>query len=130
MKSDPTPEEFDIILPSQFVSTLRRQGPSMKGEHQLLIAMLEDAVRCYQKHIHARTKNEQQLFDDAEQWIMRKDAQRIHRSRDEVPAFSFENVCEALGLDADYIRAGLRRWRNTQQSSVGRAGRQGIGFPG
>jgi hypothetical protein len=129
MKSGPILLEFDIILPSQFVSTLRRQGPSMKGEHQLLIAMLEDAIHCYQRHICPRNKNEQRLFDDAEQWIMRKEAWRVRRSRDEVPGFSFENVCEALGLDADYIRAGLQRWRNAQRP-VAPVRRQGMEFPG
>jgi hypothetical protein len=26
--------------------------------------------------------------------------------------FSFEQICQSLNLDPDYIRNGLRRWRN------------------
>src|SRR3990172_8017853 len=126
MKSEPTPVDFEVILPSQFVSTLRRQAPSMKGELQLLVAMLEDAVHCFQKHVHPKTKVEQQLFDEAEQWIMRKESRRVRRSGAEPVGFSFENVCEALGLDADYVRTGLQRWRQAQRP----AGRHGLVFPG
>jgi hypothetical protein len=31
-----------------------------------------------------------------------------------VPRFSFEFICAALGIDADYLRGGLRRWRESQ----------------
>jgi hypothetical protein len=27
--------------------------------------------------------------------------------------FSFDNLCEALGYDPDYMRAGLQRWKET-----------------
>lgn len=101
----------------------------MQGEHLLLLAMLEDAIHCYQKHLRPRNKNGRQLFQDAEQWIMRTEGRRRRRSDDEPLTFSFENVCEALGLDADYIRAGLQRWRNAQLP-VTPAGCQGMEFPG
>jgi hypothetical protein len=26
--------------------------------------------------------------------------------------FAFDNVCEILGLDPEYMRAGLLRWKN------------------
>lgn len=32
----------------------------------------------------------------------------------DVPRFSFEFICSALSIDADYLREGLRRWRETQ----------------
>ena len=32
----------------------------------------------------------------------------------DAPRFSFELICAALDIDADYLRGGLRRWRETQ----------------
>ena len=28
--------------------------------------------------------------------------------------FSFENLCEVLGLDPDFVRSGLARWKEQQ----------------
>src|SRR5947207_3430942 len=43
-----------------------------------------------------------QLFHEAEEWI--EDA-------DQSWLFSFQNICDVLGLDADYLRRGLRVWK-------------------
>ena len=40
----------------------------------------------------------------AEEWILDKDRSHL---------FSFDNVCEILGLDPEYMRAGLLRWKDT-----------------
>ncbi|MFI5395214.1 MAG: hypothetical protein ACHQ9S_06730 [Candidatus Binatia bacterium] len=114
--------ELDLILPSQFAGTSRREAPSKKGEHQLLIAVLEDAIHCYQKHTHARKKTERLLFKEAERWIMAEDNARVVRAGDEPLAFSFENVCDLLGIDADYLRSGLQRWRDAQLAIAGQNG--------
>jgi len=96
------------------MGTLRRQVPTKNGEHRLLLAVLEDAIHCYQKHLLARSRNDRQLFEDAERWIMGWDGSRLHRVPDDIPTFSFENICEVLGLDAQYLRRGLRSWRAAQ----------------
>lgn len=103
--------EPDIMLPSQFFATLARQAPIKRGECQLLIAVLEDAVHCFQKYIFARSRRERRLFDEAETWMMRCD---VVLPEDQRPALSFEYICEALGLDPDYLRHGLKRWREHQ----------------
>ncbi|MGH7873082.1 MAG: hypothetical protein ACREQO_12780, partial [Candidatus Binatia bacterium] len=36
---------------------------------------------------------------------------------DQIYPFSFENVCEALGYDAEYLRNGLRRWKEAAVDS-------------
>src|SRR5215813_11011246 len=38
------------------------------------------------------------LFQEAEEWLLDKDGEGL---------FSFENICETLGLHADHIRKGL-----------------------
>src|ERR1051325_4693134 len=67
-----------------------------------MLAVLEDAVACYQKYTLARDEHGLELFRDAEQWILQKDSAWL---------FSFDNICESLGMNPDYLRAGLVRWR-------------------
>ncbi len=102
----------DTVLAPQFFATLRRQGPSKKGEWQLLIAILEDAVNCFQKYFLARDNSGRRLYRDACEWIM--EPQPRVTAADEVPGFTFEYICDVLGLDPDYLRQGLARWRERQ----------------
>lgn len=116
--------EPDIVLPSQFFATMIGSAAHKRGECQLLIAILEDAVRCFQKYLFAQSRGERRLFEDAEQWLMGPDATL---REDERPAFSFAYICQAIDLDADYLRDGLRRWRNHQleRASLPRPGMPG-----
>jgi hypothetical protein len=103
--------EPDILLPEQYFATLVGRGAHKRGECQLLIAILEDAVHCFQKYLFAQTRQERRFFEEAEQWMMRPDAALGENER---PAVSFEYICAVLDLDPDYLRYGLRRWREHQ----------------
>ena len=63
-----------------------------------MLAVLEDAIMCFQKYAWARDGKGGGLFLGAEEWIMEGD-------RDW--PYSFDNICEALRLDSNYIRRGL-----------------------
>ena len=90
----------DIILPAQhFAAIQRKRFPS--GEHRLLVALIQDAIECVQKHIHARDAKRRQLFLDAQSWI---------GSEDDRGVFSFNNVCMLLGMNPEYVRQGLLDW--------------------
>ncbi len=90
----------DIILPAQhFAAIQRKKFPS--GEHRLLVALIQDAIECFQKHMHARDAKRRQLFLDAQGWI---------GSEDDRGVFSFNNVCMLLGMNPDYVRQGLSEW--------------------
>lgn len=102
--------EPDLVVPSQFFATLPRQAPSMRGEYRLLVAVLQDAIECFREHAHARNKWRQRLFDEVQNWITEEDGDAIGHD-DQVPGFSFEYVCDVLGLDAADLRRGLQRWR-------------------
>jgi hypothetical protein len=39
-------------------------------------------------------------------------------SDDTSSPFCFVTICQLLGLDPDYLRAGLRRWRDEHQGDV------------
>lgn len=91
----------DVLIESQFQSTQTRLLP-MDPEKVLMLAVLRDGVSCFQDHVSARQKPKRALHLEAEAWILDKDRSHL---------FSFENLCEALGYDPDYMRAGLCRWK-------------------
>jgi hypothetical protein len=101
----------DTILPVQYFAGLRRKGSS-EPERRLVIAVLEDAVECFQKHLFATHRKPRVLFSDAEEWF---------ESTDRSWPYSFENVCELLQINADYMRAGLAAWKHQQLQRRGAA---------
>jgi len=76
-----------------------------EGEEKLMLAMLENAVKYFQKYVLARKPSGKKLFQEAEEWFLEKDSDAF---------FSFENICETLGLHPDYIRQGLLCWKEAK----------------
>ena len=97
--------EPDILLPTQFFAQLKRKRYKC-GEHRLLVAIIQDAVDCFQKHLHACDSKRRQLYLDAEAWV---------NAEDDHGPFSFANVCELLNMDPDYVREGLIDWRDRER---------------
>ena len=95
----------DTLLPSQYFAALKRKA-AHEPERRLAVAVLQDAVDCFQKHLRARDRKAHQLFCDAEEWIC---------SDDRSWPFSFENICDLLQINAEYLRCGLIAWRDTQR---------------
>lgn len=91
----------DILLAAQYVETVRTRA-SLEPETRLMLAVLEEAVLCFQKGSSAGDRRRKSLFRDAEEWIMEENSDW---------PFSFENICEALGLNPAYLRQGLLRWK-------------------
>lgn len=98
--------EPETILPSQFFDRFQIDA-SLQPEKRLMLAVLEDAVGTFQKYVTSSTRRGQRLFSEAEEWFA--------ASTMDWP-FGFENICEALGLEPAYIRAGLARWRDAQRA--------------
>jgi hypothetical protein len=95
--------EPEVILPSQFLAG-RSRDLRYPGERRLVAAMLEDAVRIYQREAGSRNRRRQRLFWETERWIESSGS-------DTSWPFAFERVCEVLRLDPDYLRRGLRAWK-------------------
>ena len=53
--------EPDIMLPAQYFAVLRKSAPQ-GPEYQLVLAMLQDAVECFQKHRFAVEPHGRELF--------------------------------------------------------------------
>ncbi len=91
------PCEPSAVLQAQMFGDARRDGDT-SGPRALMLAVLEDAVRCieegrWRSHFRAR-----RLAAEAEAWV--------RCERREWP-FSFVNICEVLGFDVDAMRAHL-----------------------
>jgi tRNA U34 5-methylaminomethyl-2-thiouridine-forming methyltransferase MnmC len=99
--------EPDTLLSAQYMENLRRKT-LFEPEKRLMLAMLEDAIYCFQAYVTAQGRRGQKLFNDAEKWIMMTDDDWI---------FSFVNVCETLGFSPEYVRQGVRRWRQKKLSN-------------
>jgi len=97
----------DTMLPSQYFDRVARRT-EYDGERRLMIAVLEDAVDVFRKLAGARDARRQQLFHDAEEWI---------ESHDNGWIFSFENICDVLGIEAEYLRRGLRAIKQRAQAA-------------
>ena len=99
------------ILPEQFYRPISC-ATHERGEIALMRAVLTDAVSCFQ---HSQGPNTAHLAKEAERWIFRNDQKW---------PFSFVNICSVLGLDPEYIRLGLRRWRKSPVTHLARRRRK------
>ena len=91
----------DTLLPEQYLETFRRRF-YLEPEKKLMLAVLEDAIACFQKYIFARDGKGKMLFQEAEEWVQERGGDWL---------FSFANVCETLGFDPEYLRQGIMQWK-------------------
>jgi hypothetical protein len=95
---EPTDSAF---IESVFKKNLR------EGELKLMLAVLENAIEDFQKYVLATDKRGKELFQEAEEWILETDNPSF---------FSFDNICEHLQLNPDYVRRGFLRWKAAKQN--------------
>jgi hypothetical protein len=79
----------------------------LEPERRLMFAVLEDAIVCFQRFLNRRGRKERQLHEEAAVWIFEPDERRT---------FSFEFICEAFGLNPNFLRTGLRKWSELNRS--------------
>jgi len=88
------------VLPEQFFSV-----PNVhvnRPEVELMRAVLEEALTCFQYQFYIHRDSARRLARDAEAWFF---------SEEDTWPFAFVNICTVLQLDSDYIRRGLRQWQ-------------------
>ncbi|MGH7817655.1 MAG: hypothetical protein ACREOR_09730 [Candidatus Binatia bacterium] len=88
----------DAGAQQRYFDTFRR-SEYLEPERALLLALLEDAIHCYRKFATARSRSGREQFREIEEWLMGGGNGWV---------FSFDNVCELLGLDPEYVRRGVR----------------------
>src|SRR5262245_14813687 len=74
-----------------------------------MLAVLADAIECFQKYVFAANEREKKAFQEAQDWIFEKNNDWL---------FSFDNICEALQLTPDYLRQGLLRWKEAKSQVI------------
>ena len=94
------------VLPVQFYSA-RRGTSSVEPLQRLMVAMLVDAVRCFQTKFEARQPAKRQEFAEVRSWIFSDEDNGI---------FSFKGVCDALEVDPEALRKSLVRWEERKLS--------------
>jgi hypothetical protein len=93
-----------VLLPVQFYS-----AAAPPPYHHLLAAILEDAIRCFQKNCGACSIRRHTIFREAEEWLF------DHR---DTGFTSCLTVCESLGIDPIQLRQYLRKWKMNKQAGL------------
>ena len=84
----------NVILPSQHFGARKPLAP----EQRLMIAVVQDAINCIEKYRFATGHRGRRLFDEVTKWLGAKETDW---------PYSFESICQVLGLDADAVRHRL-----------------------
>ena len=90
----------DTLLGEDYAANFRRKIP-LEPERILLLAILEDGIRCYLEIILVTGGKRRLLFDEAKEWLFSDDSSWF---------CSFVSVCTMLNLEPNYIRRGLQQW--------------------
>ncbi|MCB0324908.1 MAG: hypothetical protein KDD69_15100 [Bdellovibrionales bacterium] len=116
--------EPDVILPSQFLAPDER-GVS-GGERKLMAALLSDGIeayiaQCAAEGFRAQTAPKGRIGDPSHPPIASRrrgkiDAREWVDTVDHTYVFSFDNVCECLGINPQYLRLGLSRYVGAMQA--------------
>ena len=69
-----------------------------------MFAVFQDGIACFQGCFFRPSRANEALFREAEEWINSNDN----------GVFSFNNVCDALGINPGRVRKGLEQWKARQ----------------
>jgi hypothetical protein len=85
-----------VILPSQYYGWLAAGGLCSEG--RLMLAVLVDAINILRGWKRVGDARKRRVFAEAAHWVNMKGTQN---------PFSFDSVCEAVGIDSDMARERL-----------------------
>ena len=74
------------------------KGYARGPERSLLSALLFDGIQAYLNFITSTGGRAVKRYQEAFAWVNTRDSEYV---------FSFESVCEGLGVDAEFLRLGL-----------------------
>lgn len=82
------------------LSSVEHSIPEVESspEQRLMIALLRDSIRCFNKHRHMTNFRSKRLFDREANWILSDDKNWL---------YAFARICEALDLNPVTIRRSL-----------------------
>jgi hypothetical protein len=103
-----TPLGPDTLVPAQYFQQVGADAAS-QPEKRLMLAVLEDAIATFQRHFLSETPRGKRLVEEVKDWMA--------GAGGEWP-FSFDNICAALDLDPQCLRAGMDRWKHNERSKL------------
>jgi hypothetical protein len=96
----------DALLPVQISQVV---DASAQPEKRLMLAVLEEAVATFQRTVREQGRRARRLHGEAADWFA---------SADVSWPYAFRNVCDALGLESEWLHEGLLRWQATLPPDV------------
>ena len=72
--------EPDMLLSAQYMENLRRKTP-IEPEKKLMLAVLEDAINCFQANAMAERGRRKRLFDETLDWFLHRGDDWLFRLR-------------------------------------------------
>jgi hypothetical protein len=91
----------DLASPGGLTPAQYYPPPPASPYHHLLLAILEDAIRCFQRNFAVRNGPRRALFRETEEWLFDSDGTAF---------LSCPMVCETLGINSAHLRRYLREW--------------------
>jgi hypothetical protein len=88
--------QADIILPAQYFGSIGSRG--LSGEQRLMLAVMVDAINILQRWKGTGGGRKRRNFAEAAKWV---------NTRGTGHPFSFDSVCDSLGIDSELLRARL-----------------------
>jgi hypothetical protein len=101
--------EPDVVLASEFF-TPRTGLPS--PERALVVAVLEEAARCFLNYGSSTDRKQRVLYDEARDWFASDDRSYL---------YAFENVCDVLGIEPAWLRRRLFALRERRRQAASEA---------
>ncbi|MFQ5664830.1 MAG: hypothetical protein ACE5I7_00200 [Candidatus Binatia bacterium] len=99
----------EVVFPAQYFDARPGQR-EIEGERRLMVAILEDAIRSFQKYATASRPRGRRLFAEAAQWIFEDGSPWL---------FSFESICAILDLNPVLLRDTLQEWKQRLETAPG-----------
>jgi hypothetical protein len=100
--------EPDTMTPLQFFDRAFTES-TLVPEKRLMLAVLEDAIASFQRNFIQSRHTHDADDHDVESWL---------ESNDMSWPFSFASICQALDMEPEYLRRGLRTWRDRAASQA------------
>ena len=88
----------------EYVETVRRKS-HLEPEKELMLAVLEQAIVSFQTNFFKKTRRQENLFREVEQWIWSDNNHWL---------YSFDTICETLDISPTFLRSKLLAWQQAQ----------------
>ena len=104
--------EPEVVLPTQVFDG---RVTMLQPEKRLMLAILEEATATLLRRPAPRHAGKRRVLRETEAWL---------DSTDTESPFAFIRICEALGLDPQWLRTGLARARAAREGEPGTSRRR------